>query len=91
MEKPGKALDSVEDLPAILKIRDIASLLRISREHARRLPLKRIPGLGPRTIRFMREDVLEFLARPPAQPRVRHSEEREETRYGRKPGRRRRR
>ena len=50
-----------DDLPYILTVRDLARLLRISPKQARALPIPRIQGLGPRTIRYMREDVIEFV------------------------------
>ena len=50
-----------DQLPYILTVRDVAQLLPISPKHVRTLKIPRVEGLGPRTFRFRRDDVLEFL------------------------------
>ena len=50
-----------DQLPYILTVKDVAQLLRISPKQVRALKIPRVEGLGPRTFRFRRDDVLTFL------------------------------
>lgn len=50
-----------DDLPIILTVKDVAQLLQISPKQVRALKISRVEGLGPRTFRFRRDDILTFL------------------------------
>ena len=58
---PQYAATSTDDLPYVLTVKDVARLLRISPKQVRSLPIRRVQGLGPRSIRYRREDVMELL------------------------------
>ncbi len=60
-----------DDLPIILTVKDVAQLLRISPKQVRALDIPRVERLGPRTLRFRRDDVVKFLHGDPQRTRVR--------------------
>ena len=52
----------MSEKPEVLTVEQVAELLQVSPKRVRQLPIPQV-RLGPRTIRFRREDVERFIER----------------------------